>query len=207
MLWLDEVTPTQPWSTDAPVHAFNAGLSTSVLTTDFTPLVTPRQLRRSMAADELETVLYASPHSLTSPPAHTNGASVSVIPTVAATGSLPEQADHGPLENLDLPGSYGLVWFDTPRAFEHGWALRLPVLTNCGPSLGNGLPLSALWHAPLPSSARKHRLGSRYSQNVFRLGRVLGSEGEEMVKMRVLLEGLRDIPTFRQRSCEATSKL
>ncbi|QRV92018.1 hypothetical protein RhiJN_20036 [Ceratobasidium sp. AG-Ba] len=91
-------------------------------------------------------------HSTSVVPAHTVGVSMSVsesvaplsplssaepdcpvvaaVPTVAATVQPPaEQAIYGPLESTERVDSDGVAWFDTVRAFKHGWALCLVVLS------------------------------------------------------------------------------
>ncbi|QRV77189.1 hypothetical protein RhiJN_05204 [Ceratobasidium sp. AG-Ba] len=91
-------------------------------------------------------------HSTSVIPAHTVGVSMSVsesvaplsplssaepdcpvvapAPTVAATVQPPaEQATYGPLESTERVDSDGRAWFDIVRAFKHGWALCLVVLS------------------------------------------------------------------------------
>ncbi|QRV91986.1 hypothetical protein RhiJN_20004 [Ceratobasidium sp. AG-Ba] len=82
------------------------------------------------------------------PPAHTPGVSTPVrevvpppllssagvdcpvaapIPTVAASGPLVEETEHGLLNGLGHPETHGSAWFGTAWGFGHGWISSLAV--------------------------------------------------------------------------------
>ncbi|QRV92026.1 hypothetical protein RhiJN_20044 [Ceratobasidium sp. AG-Ba] len=140
-------------------------------------------------------------HSTSVTPAHTNGVSMSVsesvaplsplssaepdcpvvapVPTVAATVQPPaEQAIYAQLESTERVDGYAVVWFDIVRAFKHGWALCLVVL-----SIVVQVLVTVCLHRYY---AQRCRQGEQEDDSG-------ASSTEEIVELRLQLDGLRAI--------------